>query len=432
MYQLALKFCLAALLIFSLFIIPFKTSSQWVEQNSNSTFYLSAVHFINDNTGLIGTAAPFPINNGFYGGEILRTTNAGINWQRVLLDSNLRVRSFYFLDQNTGYAIGGTFLTSGKLIKTTNSGENWFTVINHDNLYYAYFYNMYFANSITGFLASQKGVYKSTNSGTNWEMIFYVSDYYGYNVSYRKLFFFDVNTGIYISDSGKVYKTTDSGLNWSVNYIDTGITYRDISFLDNNTGYAAGLYGKMIKTTNQGESWQKVSTGTNESFYSLKFVNSLTGYLTKDKGVLKTTDGGANWQDVLQLNSDTLFAAYFLNPDLGYVSGTKGRVFKTTTGGVLGINIITGEVPNEYSLSQNYPNPFNPNTKIKFAIPKAAFVKLAVYDMLGREVESLVNEQMTAGTYEVNWNAAKLSSGIYMYKIMTNDFRMVKKMSLIK
>ncbi|HRJ86136.1 MAG TPA: T9SS type A sorting domain-containing protein, partial [Ignavibacteria bacterium] len=65
-------------------------------------------------------------------------------------------------------------------------------------------------------------------------------------------------------------------------------------------------------------------------------------------------------------------------------------------------------------------------------IPKLASVRLAVYDLLGREVESLVNQQLSPGIYEVNWNASKFSSGIYMYRLVTNDFSMVKKMSLIK
>jgi hypothetical protein len=83
-------------------------------------------------------------------------------------------------------------------------------------------------------------------------------------------------------------------------------------------------------------------------------------------------------------------------------------------------------------LFQNYPNPFNPTTNIKFAIPKASFVKLAVYDMLGREVEILVNENVSPGTFEVKWDAAKVSSGIYFYRLTTEEFTDIKKMILVK
>ncbi len=429
----ALKFCLPALFIISFFIQPDKLSSQWVEQNSTTSFYLTSLYFFNENTGLIGTASPLPIINGITGGEIIRTTNGGTNWQRVLLDSNLRVRSFYFFDQNTGFAIGGSYISTGKLIKTTNGGLNWFTVIDVNiPPQYSHFYNMYFADTFTGYLSNFNGVYKTINGGTNWERVLNVNENVAEILSFKKLHFFDINTGIFLSDSGKIYKTNDAGNNWQINYVNYLTAFRDIAFIDNATGFAVGLQGKIYKTTNQGNSWQEISLGTSESFYSLSFTNTMTGYLTKDKGVLKTSDGGLSWQSVLQQNNDTLYASSFINSDIGYVSGTKGRIFKTTTGGVLGINIIGGEVPKEFSLNLNYPNPFNPTTNIKFAIPKAAFVRLAVYDMLGREVESLVNQQLTPGTYEVNWNAAKFSSGIYLYKLVTNDFQMVKKMSLIK
>lgn len=424
---------LSLFLLLVIFYFPAKISAQWTQQVSGTDFFLTAVYFLNENTGLIGAGAPLPLTSNFYGGEIIRTTNGGTNWQRVLLDSNLRVKSFSFFDQNTGYAVGGSYATYGKIMKTTNAGLNWFTYLenNQPGSYY-HFYNLYFANDNTGFVSNQLGVYRTNNAGTNWNLCLNASDYaYGY-LSFKKLHFFDVNTGIFLSDSGKIYKTTDSGSNWSISYVDHLTSFKDITFSNSNTGFAVGLEGKFYRTTNRGTSWQQADLGTNESFYAVRFPNSLTGYLTKDQGVLKSTDGGSTWQQIMQLNTDTLFSVYFLTQDIGYVAGTKGKVFKTITGGVLGINQISNEVPKEYLLEQNYPNPFNPSTIIKFSIPKLSKVRLAIYDLLGREVESLVNSQLTPGIYEVNWNAAKFSSGIYMYRLETNDFSMVKKMSLIK
>ncbi|HMQ77968.1 MAG TPA: T9SS type A sorting domain-containing protein [Ignavibacteria bacterium] len=98
----------------------------------------------------------------------------------------------------------------------------------------------------------------------------------------------------------------------------------------------------------------------------------------------------------------------------------------------IGINNISGEVPDKCSLSQNYPNPFNPATNIKFSVPKAGFVKLIVFDMLGREVETLVNENLNAGTYNVDWKAANYSSGVYFYRLHSGEFSDIKKMVLIK
>lgn len=96
------------------------------------------------------------------------------------------------------------------------------------------------------------------------------------------------------------------------------------------------------------------------------------------------------------------------------------------------INTVSTEVPGNYSLSQNYPNPFNPTTSIKFAVAKAGFVSLKVYDLSGKEVASLVNDNLAAGTYNYAFDGAKLSSGIYFYTIRANDFSETKKMMLIK
>lgn len=99
---------------------------------------------------------------------------------------------------------------------------------------------------------------------------------------------------------------------------------------------------------------------------------------------------------------------------------------------VIGIQPVSTEVPAAYKLTQNYPNPFNPTTKINFSIVKAGFVSLKVFDLTGREVAILVNENVTNGTYSVDFNAANLTSGIYFYTLRTSDFSETKKMMLVK
>ena len=93
-------------------------------------------------------------------------------------------------------------------------------------------------------------------------------------------------------------------------------------------------------------------------------------------------------------------------------------------------NIYT--IPAEYQLFQNYPNPFNPTTTIKYDVPKTSLVKIRVYDVTGKMVSELVNQQMEAGSYEINWNGSEYASGVYFYKIETKDFTKVMRMVLIK
>ena len=99
---------------------------------------------------------------------------------------------------------------------------------------------------------------------------------------------------------------------------------------------------------------------------------------------------------------------------------------------LVGINQISTEIPSEFKLYQNYPNPFNPVTKIQYALPENADVKLTVYDVLGKEVETLVDKIQTAGYYEAEWNAADYPSGVYYYKLSAGDYSETKKMVLIK
>jgi len=88
--------------------------------------------------------------------------------------------------------------------------------------------------------------------------------------------------------------------------------------------------------------------------------------------------------------------------------------------------------PSEFSLSQNYPNPFNPTTKISFSLKHSGLSTLKVYDLLGREIASLVNEYLTAGNYTIEWSGSNLSSGVYFYQIRSGDFVATKKMILQK
>ncbi len=153
---------------------------------------------------------------------------------------------------------------------------------------------------------------------------------------------------------------------------------------------------------------------------------------------------GANWALSNNTGSNDNEAAsgsdHFIELIPNMLSATVHNVFGVTgthqledvvTGG-LAVEEISNAVPSVYSLKQNYPNPFNPTTNIQFAIPKAGFVTMKVYNLLGQEVSTLVDEYKNAGTYKVDFNASNLSSGVYFYKIDAGSYTSVKKMILMK
>ena len=120
----------------------------------------------------------------------------------------------------------------------------------------------------------------------------------------------------------------------------------------------------------------------------------------------------------------------FIDSNNGWVVGQNGSILHTTNGGTTFIEEekIKKEVLTEFSLSQNYPNPFNPSTKIKYSIPQSSHVIIKVFDVLGNEIESLVNEEKPVGTYEVTWYAENLPSGVYFYQLKAGDYMNTKKM----
>jgi len=126
-------------------------------------------------------------------------------------------------------------------------------------------------------------------------------------------------------------------------------------------------------------------------------------------------------------------SVYFTDKNTGWAVGYNGTILHTTNGGVTFIEEEEiDEIPTSYSLTNNYPNPFNPNTKIKYSVPQTSNVVIKVFDILGNEIETLVNEQKPIGNYEINFNATNLPSGIYFYQLQAGSFIETKKMVLMK
>jgi len=166
-----------------------------------------------------------------------------------------------------------------------------------------------------------------------------------------------------------------------------------------------------------------------------------------------TTNGGQNWIWQYCSTNVDLFSVYFIDASLGWVVGNNGTILSTKNGGVSFVEEEQiDEIPTEFFLMQNYPNPFNPSTKISWQSPIGSWQTLKIYDVLGNEVATLVDEYKPAGSYEVDFNVTqvsrpKISSGIYFYQLtatpnggQTGDpstgsgqgFIQTKKMILIK
>lgn len=150
---------------------------------------------------------------------------------------------------------------------------------------------------------------------------------------------------------------------------------------------------------------------------------------------IRTYNGTADWYDVaynVLVDADRNVFVTGVSSTEPVIGGDADIITIKYSQNPTGVQPISGDIPKDYFLSQNFPNPFNPATNIKFELPKSAFTKLTVYNMLGEEVSVLVNKELQAGNYEVNWNASKFSSGVYFYRLAANDYVVTKKMMLVK
>jgi hypothetical protein len=239
-------------------------------------------------------------------------------------------------------------------------------------------------------------------------------------------------------------KTTNGGANWTYSSFmvnNNEATLMDVHFFNEQNGTAVSVLwngqGGISVTTNGGNNWSHQIVSP--ALYGIDFAAALTGYIAGSGGsVFKSTDGGNNWSQQTTGSSAFLRAVDFVDSVYGFAAGDGGTILKTTNGGVLGFTQIGGDVPKEFILYQNYPNPFNPKTKIKFQAPLSPpeggkqVVSIRVYDVLGKEVQTLVNESLSPGTYEVEFDGTNFASGIYYYALTSGDFKATRKLILLK
>jgi photosystem II stability/assembly factor-like uncharacterized protein len=382
----------------------------------------------------------FDYNETLYAASLLngvhRSTDYGETWELIVngITEFTQISVFATKDE---YVITGT--QDGYYV-STNRGDNWQqgsafagqTVykIEEDlkgNWYFAIWGGMF---------------YKSTDKGISWlnkinEFVFSIT--------------IDSSGNIFAgTNSGRIYKSTDDGESWffSDNGLTTGSTIMDIAVSPSGRVIYTSTYGNgVFKSENEGENWVDVSQGGLEqkAVFTIGVRNDkeIFASIFEEDEIYYSSSGGGDWILVSEGMFDVETRDFVVDSD-GYVyAGTKESVWRTKTNTII-TDIETEEyvTPENFYLSQNYPNPFNPSTTISYSISEPGFVTLKVYDILGNEVAVLVNEEKTAGNFEVVFsaiggsasggNAYKLASGIYIYRLTSGIFTASKKLIILK
>ncbi len=410
------------LILFELIILFLATTFEsdsppgWFQQVLPVNDFINDIFFLDSSTGWVVTAGA---SSGSDSGYVMKTTDGGNSWI-VQYNPVMNFNAVQFVNNNTGYTAGGNGF--GRFYKTTNSGINWSLTATFG---FITIKDLFFVNNDTGWICSDDpsagGLFKTTNGGLNWQ------PQLGASSLIKKLFFLNQDTGWAASSdaNGKLYRTINGGQIWNLQYtFSNSIT--SIFFSTMDTGYTGSF-----KTVNSGFNWSPMTNS--QATKGVYFINGKTGWSCDFFSTMQKTIDGQNWYNqTVPVGGWT--PIQFLDTSKGWAGGNI--LIHTTEGGgpPVGIQQISSEIPSEYKLFQNYPNPFNPKTNIKYQIVNNnSYIKLFVYDIQGKQIAELVNQDQDAGTYEADWNASGYPSGVYFYSLLIEGLTVeTRKMVLVK
>ncbi len=377
--------------------------------------------------------------------KIYSTSDAGLTWNTITTNGTTNELFCVWAINSTTAIVGeGATNSNARLYKFSSAGLKWNVVLETGQNDGA-FNNITFSRTsplVGGALANE--FWMTTDGGNSW--VQKSTGVVGVSAAQNSLMIVDQNFFGFGLKNGapRVRMTTDGGQSWLTKNLSlngnytSGFTFKSDKMIGlSSTSSSMPL---IARTTDGGLSWNTVDIGT--GLTGITLIKWIPGtnvvYILGANGAIKrSTNNGLNWTSMPTAGVTGLTHFDFNkvnNIICGYAISSNGSVIKLADS----VLVLTGagnnetSAPSEYKLHQNYPNPFNPVTNIRFSIPQNAFVSLKVYNMLGREVATLVSEDRKAGTHEVQFAADNLSSGVYFYKITANGFTDVKTLTLIK
>jgi ligand-binding sensor domain-containing protein len=392
---------------------------------------------------------------------VFRTTNHGLEWKVV----GMPIIPVNSISVNHS---GNVFAGAYGIYRSSNNGEDW--VQAYSDLTTSTIASNHIGHIFAGGRSLYSASIMSSTNGISWSGCLYLAQATTFTaIVIRRLgYIFAGATG---GDNG-IYRSEGNCNPWT--QINTGLTNRSIRALaiaDDSTIFAGTVSGGF-RSTNYGALWNGMQFEGTVGASINAFTSSANSNLFAgtSAGVFRSTDLGLTWtraglinEIVLSLVSNSrghLFAASYngayksidqgltwkqLNSGLGNLKvnslaiDSVGHVIAATDAGVFRSTHSTTAVkersnnsPSFWALEQNYPNPFNPRTTIKFQIPNSSFVTLKVFDLLGREVAMLVNEETKPGTYERVFDGDRLASGVYLYQLRAGGFVQTKKLLVLR
>jgi len=412
-----------------------ETRLEWEQLNSGLPLEHSIpLGFDSDDNLYMGN-----LYSGFY-----RSTDAGNSWFPIAPYFGGSHR-FTFLANNNHLFLGTTveIVFVGMLYRSTNQGETWHFFQNgipliDPNWPYIQVVMDIDVNSNGDLFAAlnTEGAYRRLTTDTSWHFI-------NSNIPDTNIFSICVNSNDVVFGgyrNGYIYKSNDNGDNWVESL--SGIQDYTVELLKSADEYVFAIlhnYNYPYQDSSlgyysydNGNNWIDLNiSGVGSRVNSIGFYNDIIVIGTDTSGVFISSDFGNNWIRSNEGLSDKTVKSIVVTPDGVVICGTENEGIYLADFNPADVDDFNN-TSTLYSIIQNYPNPFNPTTTIRYTIKERVFVTLKVFDVLGNEMESLVNEEKPAGTYELIWNAEGLPSGVYFYQLKAGDFIQSRKMVFLK
>ncbi len=366
---------------------------------------------------------------------VLRSSNGGQGW--VMHGAPLpHCVHVFAADINTAWVTGSqSAYVNDRIFKTIDGGVNWveqtYSPANYIN--FIHFFNASTGVIITDPVGGIIGFLITRNGGNSWQLS-PNSPASNELLVDNRMGALDTNLLWLVSYTPNGYRLfkLSGGLNnaWQTFSFMNNSVATSVLFKDSNTALATDGHQIQI-STNGGVSWSlHNASALGETLYQGSFINIPGTDWVLISGISEriSYDFCSSWQPII-----TLPGIYVRGLDTNniYHTGLNGALYKYDYN-YIGIKKIGTEMPVKFSLTQNYPNPFNPSTNIEFDVSLFTFVKLSVYDITGREITVLVNENLEPSKYTVSWDASDYPSGVYFCRLKTSDSEDSKKMALIK
>ncbi|MBM2845447.1 MAG: Regulator, partial [Bacteroidetes bacterium] len=320
---------------------------------------------------------------------------------------------------------------------STNHGTNWTTTGLRRQVNSLVISSEAGGSGMNLFAGSSNGVFLSTDTGISWTWVSEgLTNTFVWSLAATHAM---VGSGmtLFAGTEGGAFLSTDKGTSWTAaraGLTDTVVRSLAVSPSVGGSGtnlFAGTFRGGVFLSTNNGTSWTAVNTGlppnTTVSVLAVSGSNLFAG---TSSGVFLSTNSGTSW---------SAWSTGLTNTYVWSLAVSANNLFAGTSGGVwrrtfpeASVRIPSSDLPTDFSLDQNYPNPFNPATTINYQSPITSHVSLKILDLLGREVAALVNEEKPAGSYKASWDAAKMPSGVYFYRLNAGEFVETKKMVLLR